>query len=134
MRVACPSHLMFSPYHNSNISGYLNLQSSSIYNSGNPLLCPRTFPFSKKPMFFPLVVPRLSRLVTRFPPQRSDLAPRTNSVRFVFNEMALEQVTDRYFCIMPRHSSITRATQMGPLHAADPQRYSLTPIHGNTNQ
>ena len=89
-------------------------------------------PITKNPMFFPLVVPRLRWLVVRFPPRRFDLAPRTSSVKFVFNKVALEKVTDRYFGVMPRHSSIIRTTEMGPLHAADPQRYSLTPIQGNT--
>jgi hypothetical protein len=91
-------------------------------------------PFSKKPMFFPLVVPRFIWLVAGFPPRRPDLAPRTSNVRFVFSKVALERVTERHFCITPHHSSITQATEIGPLQAADQNRNKLIPMQRNTNQ
>jgi hypothetical protein len=49
-------------------------------------------PFSNKPMFFPWVIPRLRRLVARFPSRRFDLFPRTSSVRFVFKKVALTDI------------------------------------------
>ena len=49
-------------------------------------------PFSNKPTFFPLVVPRLRPLVARFPSRRYDFVPRTSSVKFLFNKVALTDI------------------------------------------
>jgi hypothetical protein len=96
MRVACPFHLMFSPC---NICDYPNLRSSSLFNSGHSYAL--ITPFSHKPMFFPLVVPRQRRLVASFPSRRFDLVPRTSSVRFVFNKVALTDIWVSFHVIYP---------------------------------